>query len=237
MYRLRPFACLLLIALPLCAQSGNDRRRLPVPGMDPPKADPSSPAPKKGAGVKGITEPDEPAHPEPAATNFRDNKYGLSFHVPAGWNFERRDGVLSNFGADVRTTKRNLDVRGVASINYNPYPVSTFSGATFYYSVMPKSDAASCTAQATTGHLKPQKDVRVAGLPFKHGQDQHGAICTESRDEVFTSLRGSACLRFDLVVNTFCSQTSGAMEISKDQLVDLNTRLGNILNSMKIDGR
>ena len=99
------------------------------------------------------------------------------------------------------------------------------------------SPLASCAAQATTGHLKPQKDVRIAGLPFKHGRDEHGSVCTESRDEVFTALQGRTCLRFDLLVNTFCSQTSGAMEISKDQLADVQGRLGNILDSIRIEGR
>ncbi len=192
---------------------------------------------KPNPGIKGLTIPDEPEDPQPAATDYVDRKYRLSFHVPAGWNFERKDGVLSNFGVDVRTTRRQLEVRGVAAINYNPYPPTTFAGATFYYSVMPRSSEAGCAAQTTAGGLKPRGEVRIAGLPFKHGQDQHGAICTESRDDVFTTLRGGSCLRFDLVVNTFCSQTSGAMEITPDQLGDVNTRLGNMLGSIRIDRR
>ena len=187
--------------------------------------------------IKGLTVPDDPEHPEPAATEFHDRRYGVSFHVPAGWNFERKDGILSNFGTDVRSTRRGLDVRGVAAINFNPYPPTTFAGAMFYYSVLPRADAASCAALATTGHLKPKANVQIAGIPFKHGQDQHGTICTETRDEVFTALRGRACLRFDLVVNTFCSQTSGAMEITADQLGDVNSRLGNMLQSIHIDDR
>jgi hypothetical protein len=205
--------------------------------MDAPKRTPDIPSSKGQAGAKGITEPDDPEHPSPAAREFHDARYRLSFHVPAGWNFERRDGVLSNFGVDVRTTKRNLNVRGVASINFNPYPVSTFSGASFYYSVVPTATANACAAQATTAPLKPQSDVRVGGLTFTHGRDEHGSLCTESRDEVFTALKGHSCLRFDLVVNTFCSQTSGAMEISREQLADVQGRLGKILDSIRIDGR
>jgi hypothetical protein len=145
--------------------------------------------------------------------------------------------VLSNFGADVRTTHRKLNVRGVASLNYNPYPVSTFAGATFYYSVLPRADPAACAAQATAGHLKPRGDVRISGVPFKHGKDQYGQVCTESRDEVFTTMQGRSCLRFDLVVNTFCSQTSGAMEITDQQLADVDTRLAHILDSIHIESR
>lgn len=224
----------LLMTLPAMAQT--QRHQLPVPGMDPPKPVPGGPTVRKPGGVKGITEPDDPEHPTPAARDFRDPRYHLSFHVPAGWNFERRDGVLSNLGVDVRTTKRTLDVRGVAAINFNPYPVSTFSGATFYYSVTPNASAPGCAAQATTAPLKPQNDLRIGGLPFKHGRDEHGSLCTESRDEVFTALQGHSCLRFDLVVNTFCSQTSGAMEMSKDQLADVQGRLGKILDSIRIEG-
>ncbi len=201
------------------------------PGMNPQEG------PKKRLGLKGLTELDEPLHPEPAATDFRDDTYKLSFHVPAGWNFEKHDGVLSNFGVDVRTARRRQEVRGVAALNFNPWPVTTFSGAAFYYSVMPRSDAASCAAQATGGPMKPQKDVRIGGAPFKHGQDRHGVICTESRDEVFTSLQGKSCLRFDLVVNTFCAETSGAMEMNATQLGDMDTRLATILGSIRIDGR
>lgn len=192
---------------------------------------------KPSPGIRGLNVPDEPDHLQPGATEFTDRKYRLSFHVPAGWNFERKDGLLSNFGVDVRTTRRQMDVRGVAAINYNPYPPTTFAGATFYYSVMPRSTPVGCAAQASTGGVKPKGEVTIAGLPFQHGQDQHGAICTESRDDVFTTLRGTSCLRFDLVVNTFCSQTSGAMEISPSQLGDVNTRLGNMLKSIRIDAR
>ncbi len=197
---------------------------------------PELPKARRGLGVKGITEPDEPANRQPAKElDFRDPKYKLSFRIPAGWNFEKRDGLLSNFGVDVRSTRRNLDVRGVAAINYNPWPVTTFSGAPFYYSVLPRADAAACAAQAGTGHVKPSGELHIAGVAFRHGHDQHGAVCTESRDDVFTAMRGKSCLRFDLVVNTFCAQTSGAMEMNNLQLGDVNTRLANILDSIHIE--
>jgi hypothetical protein len=196
---------------------------------------PATQAQKSMPAIKGVTEPDEPANPEPKATDFRDPKYKLSFHIPAGWNFERKDGVLTTFRAEVKTAKPGLDIRGIASINYNPYPPTTFAGATFYYSVLPKSDAATCTAMATTAPLKPQKDVVVAGHTFRHGEEHHGQICTEARDEVFTTLRGQSCLRFDMQINTFCHASSGAMEISPAQLNDINTRMAKILDSIRIE--
>ena len=219
--RLLTFTLMLGVAVPNC----------------PAQAKPGRAGNSGANDIRGLTVPDDPEHPEPAATDFHDRRNGVSFHVPAGWNFERRDGVLSNFGTDVRSTRRGLDVRGVAAINFNPYPPTTFAGAMFYYSVMPASTAKACAAQATTGHLKPKLDLQIAGITFKHGQDQHGTICTESRDDVFSALRGRSCLRFDLVVNTFCSQSSGAMEITPDQLGDVNTRLGNMLGSVHIGAR
>lgn len=187
-----------------------------------------------GHSLRGFTVPDVPVHPEPAATDFKDAKYNVSFHVPAGWNFERKDGVLSNFGLETRSTRRRTDVRGVAAINFNPWPPTTFAGAIFYYSVIPKADAAECAAQTSSRSVKAMPDVEVASIPFHHGRDHHGSVCTEARDEVFTAMHSGACLRFDLVVNTFCSETSGAMELNADQLKDIDTRLGGILDSVRI---
>jgi len=185
--------------------------------------------------VKGLTEPAEPEHPLPAAQDVHDAKYKLSWHVPAGWNFDRQDGALSDFHKDVRSAPQRSEVRGVASINFNPYPASTFSGATLYYSVLPVTSAAGCAAEAATKPVKPMGDAVFAGKTFKHGQDQHGAICTESRDEVYTVLQGRSCLRFDMVINTFCHASSGAMEISPTQLKDLNQRMAKMLDSIRLD--
>jgi hypothetical protein len=194
-----------------------------------------SAAPRKLPELKGLTVPDEPTNPQPAALDFHDPKYKLSMHIPAGWNFEKKDGALSDFAKEVRSAPRGLDVRGVASINYNPYPPTTFAGATFYYSVMPKSDSVTCAAMATAGKLKPQKDVVVAGKPFKHGQDSYGTICTEARDEVYTALQGKSCLRFDLVINTFCHASSGALEISPKQINDIDGRMAKMLDSIRLE--
>ena len=191
--------------------------------------------PKSSQDLKGLTVPNEPSNLQPAALIFRDSKYRVTYRVPAGWDTEHKDGILSDLEKDVRSANRSMQVRGVSAINYNPYPPTTFSGALFYFSVMPNATAQSCGVLATTGKLKPKPDVTIAGMNFKHGQDQHGGMCTESRDEVFTTLKGNACLRFDLVVNTFCSESSGAMEMNAQQLGDVNTRLANILGSIHID--
>lgn len=191
--------------------------------------------PKSSQELKGFTVPDEPANPQPAALAFRDSKYHVSYRVPAGWDTERKDGVLSDLKKDVRSANGSMQVRGVSAMNYNPYPPTTFSGALFYYSVVLNANAQSCGALATTGKLKPKPDATINGITFQHGQDQHGGTCTESRDEVFTTLKGNTCLRFDLVVNTFCGESSGAVEINSQQLGDVNTRLANILGSIHID--
>ena len=185
--------------------------------------------------IPGLTVPDAPKNLKPFARYIYDKKYKLHFHVPEGWRSESRDGVLSNFGVDTRTTRRGLQVRGVAAIDYNPYPPTTFSGALFYYSVLPTATAAQCSAQTTSRGLKPQSSVTINGRLFYHGRDQHGVGCIESRVDAFTTMRRSSCLRFDLVVNTFCSQTSGAMEITPKQLEDIEGRLTGMLASVTFE--
>lgn len=184
--------------------------------------------------LKGFTEPADPADLTPAARDFSDRRYRVSFHLPAGWNFERKDGVISNFGVETRTSRARSDVRGVAELNFNPWPPTNFAGALFYYSVIPKASASMCAAQTSTRGMKPLPPAEIGGVSFHHGRDNHGTICTEARDEAFTAMRGNACMRFDLVINTFCSETSGAMEMTPDQLKDVQTRLAGILGSVRI---
>lgn len=185
--------------------------------------------------LRGFTEPDEPLHPDPAtARPFLDPKYKVGFTVPAGWNLETKDGLLSNFGSDTRTARRRSDVRGVAAINFNPWPISTFASAIFYYSVIPRANAEMCAAQTTSKGVKALPTATIDGTPFHHGRDHHGKVCTEARDEMFTAMQGNACLRFDLVVNTFCQETSGAMEITPAQLQDVDGRLATVLGSVTL---
>lgn len=187
--------------------------------------------------LPGFNVPDEPKQLTPAATDFYDKKYKLRLHIPAGWNFTRRDGEISNFGVDTRNTHSGLEVRAVAAINYNPYPPTTFSGALVYYSVQPRSTPQACAAQSSSGYMKPLGEEMLSGVKFQHGRDNHGVGCIESRDDVFTAMRGGACLRFDLVVNTFCESSSGVHEIGPKQLGDIQTRLANILGSLHFDAK
>jgi hypothetical protein len=218
----------LLMAASCAAQDG--RRRLDLPGTVPHDAS------KPHLGVRNLTGADQPLKLEPPeSTDYHDPKYKLSFKVPPGWMFERKDGLLSNFSEDTHAPHRGVDVRGVAAINYNPYPITTFASANFYFSVQPHSSEQSCAEQTRAGAVKPMDPAEVDGVPFQHGHEQHGQVCTESRDEIFTALRGKSCYRFDLVVNTFCSATSGAMEITPDQLDDVDTRLAGILGSVKFE--
>ena len=50
-------------------------------------------------------------------------------------------------------------------------------------------------------------------------------------------MRGQSCLRFDLLVNTFCAETSGAMEINAEQLKDVEQRLAGILGSVRFESK
>jgi hypothetical protein len=116
-------------------------------------------------------------------------------------------------------------------LDFNPFPSSTLSGALFYFSVEKNSTDAGCARQASM--QGPRKDVQeIGGMPFTHGHDEHGGICTEARDEVYTAYRKHACYRFDLAMNTFCSVSSGAREITEEQIRQIDGRMTDILSTV-----
>jgi len=174
----------------------------------------------------------------PPARSFHDARSGVSFRVPAGWDVTRRDREVSTFSLDARSTLKETQLRAVANITFNPYPLSTFSGAYFYASFTPHLSAAACTRQASTLNSHPITPVLVAGVPFTHGYDEHGGICTESRDEVYTGARNGSCYRFDLVINNFCGgEVSGVRDISAKELESVRRRLEAILATVEFDKR
>ncbi len=130
------------------------------------------------------------AAPEPTtppARPFHDSRYGVSFTVPAAWNLNRKDFEVSTFRLDARTAPHTAQMRAVANINFNPHPYSTFSGALFYFSVTPHTTSEQCSFQASAKAPRTVSVTPVGGVPFTHGYDEHGGICTESRDEIYTT--------------------------------------------------
>jgi len=188
-----------------------------------------------------------PQVPPATATEqaFQDKRYHVSFRIPAGWELNHKDGQISTFHEDARSAPATTQLRGVALIDFNPFPYSTLAGALFYYSVEPKTTDAECAAQASGLHPTetdktapaasaatnaPRKDVQdIAGMPFTHGHDEVHGVCIEARDEVYTAWRKHACYRFDLAINTFCPEGSGAQPISDQQIHDINERMTRIL--------
>ena len=200
--------------------------------------------------VPAVPPPDAKAQP------FRDGHFGVRFQVPGGWTLARKDGQVSTFHLDARTAPRKAQVRGVVAIQFNPYPYSTFSGALFYYSVEPHTTDEECSKQASgfvtaraveanaveSGPAESSsaegssKDVQdIGGMRFEHGHDEHGNICVEARDEVYTAYRKGACYRFDLAMNTFCSVSSGAADMTDAQLEQIDQRMADILSTVKLD--
>ena len=177
------------------------------------------------------TEPTTPpAHP------FHDTRHGVSFQIPAGWNFSRKDSDLSTFNLDARTAPRNAQMRAVANIAFNPFPASTFTGALFYFSVAPHTTEAECSAQASAEPQHALAAVPIDGVSFTHGSDEHGTICVEARSEVYTAQRNNACYRFDLIINTFCGgEVSGVRDITPQQIDAVRKRLESILDTVKFD--
>jgi hypothetical protein len=118
-------------------------------------------------------------------------------------------------------------------LDFNPFPSSTLSGALFYFSVENKTTDLECALQA--GKDRQAKDVQeIGGVPFAHGHDEHGNICTEARDEVYTAYHKHSCYRFDLAMNTFCSISSGAREITEEQVKQIDERMTQILSTVTL---
>ena len=177
-----------------------------------------------------------PSAPVPGAAQktFKDRHYGVEFVVPPGWSLAKKDGQVSTFRLDARSATSKAEMRAVSSMEFNPFPLSTLGGAFFYYSVQRHTNDAECAQQATG--VGRADATPIGGMDFNHGHDEHGDMCVESRDEVFTAFRKGSCFRFDLTVNTFCSVSSGAQEMSKRQMRDIEGRMERILDSVVFAG-
>jgi hypothetical protein len=172
----------------------------------------------------------------PAARLFRDSGDGISFQIPAAWNLTRKDGEVSTFALDARTAPHTARLRAVANITFNPHPNSTFSGAFFYFSTTPHTSPAQCEFQASARAPRTVSTTEIGGISFTHGYDEHGGICIESRDEIYTAPRNGACYRFDAVINTFCGgDVSGVKDITPAELDAVRLRMQTILDSVHFD--
>jgi hypothetical protein len=223
-FRVKPFLWLGLIAVgSAAAQQKQVPKVVPVPPLPKPKYE--APAP-----------PPEPTSP-PAQT-VTDARTHVSFRLPPGWTLSRRDGEISTFRLDARTAPRRSDLRAAASLNFNPFPMSTFSGALFYLSATPHLSASACAAETRVKPETPLPSAVVGDVKFSRGRDEHGNICTESRDVAYTALRGGRCVRFDLAINSFCGgEVSGAQDLTDAQLGSLFQRLENILDTVQFNGK
>ena len=223
----------VVLCMALVAGAGAQEPQEPKPEI--PKVKPVPPLPKPGPYVA----PKPPPEPtDPPAQTVSDDRTHISFHLPPGWIVARKDGEVSTFRLDARTAPRQSSLRAVASLNFNPYPLSTFSGALFYVSATPHSSAASCAAQTRTKPDKPLASAVVADVKFMRGRDDHGHICTEARDVAYTAMRGGSCLRFDLAINSFCGgEVSGAQDLTDAQLGSLFDRLQKILDTVQFTGK
>lgn len=209
----RSILLLLLAFLPI-ASSAQKPKLMPVP---PPPSAVSTPEPT-----------------DPPARDIKDLRDRLTLHLPAGWNLATRDGEVSTFRLDAPTAPRTSQLRYVASIAFNPFPQSTFSGALLYISSAPHLSDAACAAQTTTKPFTKLDPVTIDGVPFARGKNERGGICTESRTVAYTALRQGACLRLDVVLNTFCGgDVSGAQEVTRDQLGNIYQRLDGIVQSIR----
>ena len=194
------------------------------------------PIPSPKSGTLASPEVSEPISPPPQ--NFTDPRLRVSFHLAPGWNLSRRDHEVSTFHLDARTAPPTTQLKAVASLAFNPFPLSTFSGAFFYLSVTPRSTEAACEEQAHGGAEKPLNNLPVAKIPFARGLDEHGHLCTESRNVTYTAMRRGSCLRFDLTVNTFCGgDVTGVRELTDVELAKVFQRMEGILETVQMDSK
>jgi hypothetical protein len=174
------------------------------------------------------------ASAEAKEQDFRDARFGVHFNVPPGWEITRRDHEVSTFHLDARTAPPNLQMRSVVSLDFNPFPQTNLAGALVYYSVERHAKATECVQQAT-GKDEPADTLQIGGMNFVHGHDEHGGVCVEARDEIYTAFRKGACYRFDLELNTFCAVSSGAAEMNQKQIADIEGRMAGILSTVTLD--
>ena len=172
----------------------------------------------------------------PPPRHIHDTHYGVSFDLPAGWNVTERDGDVSTFALDARTAAGNSRMREVAQLAFNPFPTSTFAGALFYFSVTPRATEHSCASQASAQAPRVAATSNIGGLSFAHGYDQHGFFNDTATTEIYTTLHRGACLRFDLVLNTFCGgDVSGVRSMSDAEIQGVRKRLENVLSTVRFD--
>jgi hypothetical protein len=106
----------------------------------------------------------------------------------------------------------------------------------FYFSVTPRSTETACRNQASAQAPRTVEAAQIAGASFTHGYDEHGTICTEARDEIYTTFRNNSCYRFDLVINSFCGgDVSGVRDITAMELSSVRRRLESILGTVTFD--
>lgn len=180
----------------------------------------------------------KPEPTTPAARDFHDSRYKVSFHIPAAWNFTQKDGEVSTFHLDARSAGSKAQLRAVATIAFNPYPLTNFSGALFYFSVRPHATEAECMTEASGPKQAKVDEIVLDGVSFAHGHDESGGhVCVEQRDEVYTAERKGACYRFDLAMNSFCSDMSGAREMTEAERANVRGRMETILKSVRFDKR
>lgn len=188
--------------------------------------------------VQPLPRPEKFVEPrEPPPQNYVDPVSGLSFHLGPGFRLERKDKELSTFHLDARSAPESAQLRAVAMMEFNPFPASTFSGGLVSYSVMPGLSAAACEEQVRVQPEKQLATMKVGGVPFWRGLDEHGGVCTEARNVTYTALRGRACVRFDVTVNTFCGgEVSGAADMTDLELASVFRRLEMVLDTVEFRG-
>ncbi len=106
---------------------------------------------------------------------FHDAKYGVRLRCRRGGASAARTTEVSTFRLSTRGRRRSERrcARWLRS-RFNPFPLSTFSGAWFYFSVQPhRTTGGLCGAGGASAEGAGEVE-KIGGMDLWHGHDEHG---------------------------------------------------------------
>ena len=123
----------------------------------------------------------------PAARTFHDARYGSPSSSPPAGTSPARTARSAPSASTPAPPPHRPDARR-RQHHLQPIPRLHLQRSALLLQRHPALTAADCAPPGLrpSSHA-PSTTVQIAGVPFTHGYDEHGGICTESRDEIYTT--------------------------------------------------
>lgn len=114
---------------------------------------------------------------------------------------------------------------------------TNLTGAEFVFALQRGTSSRDCmhpVAQFASGsHVD---SVTLNGIEYAHNSAETGGMCHQMKEDVYTTYQNNGCYIFDLSVQTICSgAVDGMRDATKKELADVDTRLIDILETVRID--